>query len=96
MGVRQANPFLRSGLPFLGLVLGGFAGMVYFIQGRNDVNVSAAARFPPVAACDMPAETLQGSSLAGPCSMTNCVITTQTESQAVLPVLFCRMQRGQK
>lgn len=28
---------MSSGLPFLTLVLGGFAGLAFFIQGKNDV-----------------------------------------------------------
>lgn len=36
---RKANPFLKSGLPFLGLMLGGFAGLTIFLQGKFDVQV---------------------------------------------------------
>ena len=39
MQVKKTNPFIKSGLPLLGLVLGGFASLVFFIQGKNDVAV---------------------------------------------------------
>ena len=33
------NTFVRAGLPLLGLILGGFMGLKFFVQGRLDVKV---------------------------------------------------------
>jgi hypothetical protein len=35
----QAYPFLRAGVPLLGLTIGGFFGLRMFLQGRFDVQV---------------------------------------------------------
>ncbi|PSC73105.1 cytochrome c oxidase assembly mitochondrial [Micractinium conductrix] len=37
MAPRQAHPFVRAGVPLLGLTIGGFAALQFFIQGRIDV-----------------------------------------------------------
>ena len=37
--VASGNTFVRAGLPLLGLILGGFMGLKYFVQGRIDVKV---------------------------------------------------------
>ncbi|KAL4434089.1 hypothetical protein ABPG75_000530 [Micractinium tetrahymenae] len=37
MAPRQAHPFLRAGVPLLGLTVGGFLGLRFFLQGRLDV-----------------------------------------------------------
>ena len=39
MAARRPNPFLRAGLPMLGLTIGGFLGLRFFLQGRLDVQV---------------------------------------------------------
>lgn len=39
MAPRQAHPFVRAGVPLLGLTIGGFAALQFFIQGRIDVQV---------------------------------------------------------
>ncbi|KAL4446798.1 hypothetical protein ABPG77_008042 [Micractinium sp. CCAP 211/92] len=37
MAPRQAHPFFRAGVPLLGLTIGGFLGLRFFLQGRLDV-----------------------------------------------------------
>lgn len=37
MAARRPNPFLRAGVPMLGLTIGGFLGLRFFLQGRLDV-----------------------------------------------------------
>lgn len=44
MAARRPNPFLRAGLPMLGLTIGGFLGLRFFLQGRLDVQVGRAAQ----------------------------------------------------
>lgn len=39
MAARRPNPFLRAGVPMLGLTIGGFLGLRFFLQGRLDVQV---------------------------------------------------------
>ncbi|KAI3434803.1 hypothetical protein D9Q98_002860 [Chlorella vulgaris] len=34
---RQPHPFVRAGLPLIGLTIGGFFALQYFLQGRLDV-----------------------------------------------------------
>lgn len=41
---RGGNPFLRAGLPMLGLTVGGFLGLRFFLQGRIDVQVCGAGQ----------------------------------------------------
>jgi hypothetical protein len=36
---RPPHPFLRAGVPLLGLSVGGFMFLQYFLQGRIDVQV---------------------------------------------------------
>lgn len=36
------HPFLRAGVPLLGLTIGGFLGLRFFLQGRLDVQVRRA------------------------------------------------------
>lgn len=42
MAARRPNPFLRAGLPMLGLTIGGFLGLRFFLQGRLDVQVGSS------------------------------------------------------
>lgn len=39
----QPHPFLRAGVPLLGLTIGGFLGLRFFLQGRFDVQVRRRA-----------------------------------------------------
>lgn len=41
MSARRPNPFLRAGLPMLGLTIGGFLGLRFFLQARLDVQVGS-------------------------------------------------------
>ncbi|EFN57229.1 hypothetical protein CHLNCDRAFT_143713 [Chlorella variabilis] len=36
------HPFLRAGVPLLGLTIGGFLGLKFFVQGRLDVQDAQA------------------------------------------------------
>lgn len=51
MAPGQAHPFFRAGLPLLGLTIGGFLGLRFFLQGRLDVQVGGISCRPAADVC---------------------------------------------